>query len=223
MNWIQNFQLFLFDLDGLLVNTEELHYEAYVTMLKRRGYTLEWDFPTYFQIAQQDSKAPEIHIYKEFPQLQKEEPNWSILYAEKKQIVTDLLREKGAPLLPGVHELLTKLAALNKKRCVVTHSPKELVTLLQKHHPILKTITHWITREDYSKPKPDPEGYMKAISQFEAPGDKIIGFEDSVRGMKALMQTKAVAVYINAFDQNNRAHFESLSVPTFESFHRIQL
>ena len=84
MNWIQNFQLFLFDLDGLLVNTEELHYQAYVTMLQRRGYTLTWDFPAYFQIAQQDSKAPEIHIYKEFPKLQKDEPNWAILYAEKK-------------------------------------------------------------------------------------------------------------------------------------------
>ena len=32
MRWISEYQLFLFDLDGLLVNTEELHYQAYKNM-----------------------------------------------------------------------------------------------------------------------------------------------------------------------------------------------
>ena len=80
---------------------------------------------------------------------------------KKKQIVIDLLYNQGAPqLLAGVEEILTLLVQQNKKRCVVTHSSRELVEILQKHHPILKTIPNWITRENYTKPKPDPEGVL---------------------------------------------------------------
>ena len=44
MQWIHDFQLFLFDFDGLLVDTEHLHYQAYVNMLSKHGYKLELNF-----------------------------------------------------------------------------------------------------------------------------------------------------------------------------------
>ena len=43
MEWIHHYQLILFDLDGLLVNTEQLHYQAYKNMLQARGFSLPSD------------------------------------------------------------------------------------------------------------------------------------------------------------------------------------
>lgn len=221
MKWIDQYQLFLFDLDGLLVNTEELHFRAYVTMCKNRGYTLTWDFPTYFRIAQMDAQAPERHIYAEFPALQKEEPSWKILYAEKKKAYLDILQNERAPLFPGVEKLLSLLEKAGKKRCVVTHSAKELADLLKNKNPILHSIPHWFTREDYKEPKPSPDGYLKAIDVLASPSDAIMGFEDSDRGMRALMQTRAQPVLINSIDKETRASFAKEGIPVFSSFEEI--
>ena len=218
MDWIQEYQLFLFDLDGLLVNTEEIHYRAYCEMCKGRGYKLPWSFSEYFRIAQLDAKAPERHIYAAFPKLQQKEPNWAVLYAEKKSAYLRLLQEEPAPLLPGADAMLALLAKAQKKRAVVTHSAKELVTLLRKQNPVLDTIPHWFTREDYSQPKPAPDGYLKAIEVLAAPQDKIIGFEDSLRGMNSLMATPAKPIFINSIDEETRKYFREKGVATFSSF-----
>src|SRR3990172_6839619 len=49
MHWIYQFQLFLFDFDGLLVNTEDLHFAAYQKMCCDRGFELKWDFERFCQ------------------------------------------------------------------------------------------------------------------------------------------------------------------------------
>jgi len=109
------------------------------------------------------------------------------------------LLERDVQLMPGVQEMLMVLQQANIKRCVVTHSPKALVDTIRQQHPILNTIPYWITREDYIHPKPHPEGYQLAISRYATPSDKIIGFEDTWRGIQALLQTRAFPVLIQGF------------------------
>lgn len=196
MSWIHNYQLFLFDFDGLLVNTEEAHYFAYKKMCSDRGVKLDWDFNRYCQSAHYDAEALRIHIYEHFPELYKQEPNWSILYAEKKRALCQLVSEGVVHFMPGAAELLEALKAANISRAVVTHSPNELVQLIRKQNPLLDTIPVWITREHYSHPKPNPECYLKAIEMLAKPHDRVIGFEDTPRGLKALMGTRAQPVLV---------------------------
>ena len=217
MQWIYQYQLFLFDLDGLLVNTEELHFKAYVEMCRTRGYHLPWDFVTYYKIAQQAADAPKRFIYQEFPKLELEEPRWEILYAEKKRIYLQLLENEPVPLLPGAKRILNELQKANICRCIVTHSQAELVRAISKKNPILQSVPHWFTREDYERPKPSPDGYLKAISTLTKPDDKIIGFEDSSRGLRSLMATKATSILINAFEEDLRKEFSKLGVRSFLS------
>lgn len=202
MDWIHHYQLFLFDFDGLLVNTEMLHYEAYRRMINKRGFTLNWDLPTYFKAACFDATGLKKAVYNSFPKLYEMEPNWDVLYAEKKKAYLDLLNEGKLELMPGIDPFLHLLAKENKKRCVVTHSPQEQIETIVKQLPVLSTITHWITRENYTQPKPHPECYQKAIALHAAPQDRVIGFEDSPRGLKALLGSSAEAVLVSSvFDK----------------------
>jgi beta-phosphoglucomutase len=221
MDWIDRYGLFLFDLDGLLVNTEELHYQAYKEMLKKRGFSLLWDFSTYFKIAQQDASAPRCFIYKEFPDLYKMEPNWELLYAEKKREYLALLHRSPVPLFPGVAQFLRLLEAKNKPRCVVTHSGRSLVDVISAKNPILQSIPHWFAREDYNAPKPSPDGYLKAIATLASDDTPVIGFEDSIRGMRALLATRAEAILVNGMEAETRALFANEGVPTYSSFEEI--
>jgi beta-phosphoglucomutase len=197
MQWIQDYQLFLFDFDGLLVNTEEIHFQAYQNMCEKYGFKLDWSFARYCRAAHYRAEGLKEEIYKALPGLYQEQPNWDVLYAYKREQVIHLLESGAVQLMPGVIELLTVLQKDNIKRCVVTHSPHTLVEVVRRQHKILDTIPHWITREHYSQPKPHPEGYQLAIQKFSSAQDKVIGFEDTPRGIEALLQTSAKPVLIS--------------------------
>lgn len=199
MEWIKDYQLFLFDFDGLLVNSEEIHHCAYKRMCERRGVELKWDFPTYCLAAYFNSTGIKEKMYADYPQLHAMEPNWDVLYAEKRKAYLELLDEGRIGLMPGVERLLKTLKKERIKSCVVTHSPLEQIQQLRRQIPLLDLIPHWITREDYKQPKPHPECYQKAIDLFAKDGDKIIGFEDTPRGLQALLGTRAHGVLISSF------------------------
>lgn len=218
MRRIQDYQLFLFDFDGLLVNTEEIHLQAYIRMCAKRGFDLRWDLNRFWQAGHHAAEGLRDNIYAEFPLLYSKEPKWEILYAEKKQAFVELAQEGAVHLMPGAASLLKALQKANIKRCVVTNSAKQLIDAIRQQNPLLDTIPYWITREDYSKPKPSPECYLNAIEKFALPDDKIIGFEDSHRGLNALKMTRALPVLIcpedypglNDVAKQGILHFSSL-------------
>lgn len=188
MQWIEQFDLFLFDFDGLLVNTEELHFKAYQEMCRRYGFDLSWTINQFFEAAHFDSAGLKTAIYTRFPDLLKKEPRWEVLYAEKKKIYEELLQKGTLTLMPGVEDVLKKLAFQNKKRCVVTNSARVQIELIKMQINVLNTIPHWFTREDYKLAKPAPDGYLTALAELKTEGDRVIGFEDSSRGFQSLKE-----------------------------------
>ncbi len=188
MHWIDSYDLFLFDFDGLLVDTEHLHYQAYIAALAQRGHTLDWTFPEFCSLAHLHATALQEALYAKWPDL---DPDWDSLYSDKKKAYLDLLYHGHIQLMPGVASLLSALASKNIRRCVVTHSPQSQIDHIRSRLLPLQTIPHWITRHDYHHPKPHPECYLKAIELYSRPHDRIIGFEDSIRGWQALKQTPA--------------------------------
>jgi HAD superfamily hydrolase (TIGR01509 family) len=218
MDWIQKFDLFLFDFDGLLVNTEELHSAAYREMCRRRGYRLDWSLSEFFEAAHFDATGLREGIYRQFPALLEQEPRWEVLYAEKKKCYQELLEKGDLSLMPGVKEVLIALEHAGKRRCVVTNSTKAQVDLIKEKLPLLKTIPIWFTRENYQEPKPHPECYLTALRQLGQPGDRVIGFEDSTRGLKSLQDAGVrTALLICPPDHPQMENFKGAHFPSFSS------
>lgn len=191
-------------------------------MCSNRGFPLDWDEKTYFQHAMYTAVGIKEGIYRHLPALEKEEPCWDVLYREKKAAYHDLLVTEGVALMPGIQELLAALENANIKRCVVTHSSVEQTALIRKQQPLLDSIPNWITREDYSEPKPASACYMKAIERLYTPGERVIGFEDSPRGLKALLGTFAQGVlisnYFNSVDAKTLSEGFGKEFKYFSSF-----
>lgn len=223
MKWLEDFDLFLFDFDGLLVDTEPLHYQAYKDVLAQRGFFLDWSFAKFCGLAHLSAIALKEALYKEHPAL---DPDWEGVYADKKKAYLRHVEQGKIGLMPGVSELLDALREKNKRRCVVTHSPQEQIDLICSQLPKLNTIPHWITRHQYKEPKPHPECYLKAIELYGESGDRVIGFEDSIRGWQALKQTAARPILICPFDHpllpeaicQGAIHYSSLEYALFKNF-----
>ena len=194
MNWILEYSPIFFDFDGLLVDTEPLHYKAYQTLLKNHGVSCPWNFPTYITLAHKNSVGLRNAITDLAPQLL-ETHSWEELYEEKKAAYDALVDEGGLELMPGAEKMLEIVQTANIPHAVVTNSTFKQISLIREQLPLLKKIPYWITREDYKNPKPAPDAYLKAIEELGA-SDNMLGFEDSLKGIHALEEASITPVLV---------------------------
>jgi beta-phosphoglucomutase len=219
MKWVEDFDLFLFDFDGLLVNTEPLHYQAYLKFCENKGYKLDWSYQEYCMQAHSGPENLKRVFFDLFPDLLEQAPSWEILYNEKKRIYQELLKVNTINLMNGVTNLIDAISDMKKMSVIVTNSTKEQVDFIIAKNKTLQKINHTITRELYEKAKPSPDSYLRAIELYGKKGDRIIGFEDTLKGLNALLKAplQPVLVCDNSHPQLNKIilddnvlHLESL-------------
>ncbi len=220
MKWSSVYELFLFDFDGLLVNTEMLHFQAYQRLCHAHGQDLSWDFDEYCHIAHHHADALRMALFTQYPKLF-QDASWVDLYAEKKRHYFAILQEKPIPLMAGVEQLLNLLERENIPRAVVTHSPAEQIILIRNQNPVLNKIPVWFTREFYHNPKPAPDGYIKAIEAMKGHGKKVIGFEDTPRGFQALQGSGADPILVCEKQAPSAQQLIASGVNHYENFHEI--
>ncbi len=223
MNWVQDYQLFLFDFDGLLVDTEQLHYASYLEMSRRRGCPLNWDFQRFCVEAHSKAMGFFDGLEREYPDVFKEGPSKQELYEEKKRIYVEMLQKTPLELMEGAELLIEALDARKIKSAVVTNSPKAQIEMIKNALPVLQKIPLWVTREDYSTPKPSPEGYLKAIALLANPGDRIVGFEDTLKGLKALIASGVESMLICPADHEHVDEGKRLGAKHFEKLSSINI
>lgn len=214
MTNINNYDLFLFDLDGTLINTEEIHYQSYKESLIQYGYDKEFTFDDYCKICHLDDIAMQKFV----------ETNLNIIYEKfyqtKKTIYLSKLNESLC-LINGFDIFLQELKKLNKKTCIVTHSSRDTIEFILDKIPILKTIDKIITKDDYKLRKPNPECYIKALTFFPECKNPI-GFEDSCKGFLSLRDSNITNVFIG---DETYVHYKQMKpvnvIKTFENFNEI--
>lgn len=183
---VNSFDLFLFDLDGLLVNTEPLHYRCYQEAFQERKEHLPVDFDEYCRLAHTQLQNG-LEIYTS---------DFSAVKKIKKRLYLQALRNAPVEMMQGAKEFLFDVKEKGKTVCVVTNSALEEFQLLQNKVEGLDTISNVITRDDVRIGKPSPEGYLKAVERFGKKEDRVIGFEDTPKGIEALIQAGIQPVLI---------------------------
>ena len=219
MSWILEYSPIFFDFDGLLVNTEHLHYKAYKTLLESYGISFPWDFAAFASVAHKSSTGLSTLITAHAPKLF-EKLDWNAFYEQKKAAYVKLLEEGGLELMPGAKEVLDLVQKAHIPHAVVTNSTLKQITLIREQLPILKKIPHWITREDYANPKPAPDAYLKAIEILGA-SEKMLGFEDALRGIRALEGAAITPVLVCSSDHPQMAEVFPGSLKVYTSFTEI--
>ena len=159
--------LFLIDLDGTLTNTDHLHYEAWSKVL---------DLPASY-IIKIVSDHTINHILVDYP-------NPSSLRQYK---IKEMLKFNDIKLLRNADTFINYIVDNNINHVVVTNTDKTVVDHFKSRLPILNKLKNWVVREDYIRPKPDPECYKLAIHKYGDEDEKnIIGFENSREGINAI-------------------------------------
>jgi len=192
--------LLLFDLDGTLIDTEPVHYDAYRQLLSVRGLQLDWSFESYCLTSHCSSAGVKQRLLTQYPILLNE--SWDDLYREKKRYHMELLKQqKDLPLLPGVQQFLLKTLLPRVTRFVVTQSPRMATSVIWNRDHTMQLAfpdVEWnfVTQDDYKHSKPAPDAYLTAIDRYFSSSINnnnnnttaltIVGFEDTPRGFESL-------------------------------------
>lgn len=169
----------LLDLDGTLLDTEPLHFEAHRRFLATKGIV-----PTESELAGNIGKG-DVGFYLDYMQrhgLSGDAEGWVV---EKTRVLMDLYRAGGVPVQPGAHELLAHAAEAGLVCMVVTSSERELADLALAVSGLADALPQRVCSEDTLRHKPHPEPYLLAAQRLGLPPSACLVFEDSVSGVAA--------------------------------------
>ena len=167
----------LWDNDGVLLDTEELFFEATREALARAGIELTREFFVNFAMGNGRSVFELV-----------EARGWSpdavaALRAERDQAYARMLSGQSR-VIDGVVETLACLRG-KARMAVVTTSLRRHFDLAHGRSGLREFFELDVAREDYVNSKPHPEPYLLALTHLALAPDRCVAIEDSERGLKA--------------------------------------
>lgn len=167
----------LLDLDGTLLDTEPLHFEAHRRFLATQGIV-----PTEAELLGNIGKGDRT-FYRELMQNHGRSGDVDAWVQLKAQALIDLYRSGGVPLQTGARELLDHAASEGIPCLVVTSSEREVARCSLAAAGLAERLPMRICREDTVRHKPHPEPYLLATLRLsQSPGSCLV-VEDSDSGV----------------------------------------
>ena len=169
----------LFDMDGILFDTEIVMKEGWQKAARELNFTL-----TEEHLSQMRGSA--------LPRSRKLFEEWfhgQVTYDEGRAIRTaylnDYIRRNGVPEKPGLHEFLSWLKEHSIKVAVATSTTRRVAEDYWKQSGIDQYINASVCGDEVINSKPDPEIFLKALGKTPFNKDEAVIFEDSENGIRA--------------------------------------
>ncbi len=179
----------VFDLDGLMLNTEDVFELAGVELLARRGLQMTDEI----RRGMMGRRAHEaFEVLKQKTGLQEDLMS---LMLETKELFAQLSENRLA-VMPGLPELLDLIEARGLAKAVATSSPRPYMEYHLLKFDLLKRFPLTLTAEDVTHGKPHPEIYLAAASKLNVDPSEMLVLEDSETGSLAAVNAGAVVVSV---------------------------
>jgi HAD superfamily hydrolase (TIGR01509 family) len=190
----------VFDMDGVLFDTEVLYEEAALAAAASMGLAMT----SAFFRSTVGSPWPFVRsqlIEHYGPSLAVDE-----LSARAREVFSQLI-ETRVLLKPGVVELVDLLDELGLPRAIATSSPRHRVEGHLERHGLSGRFHAIVAHGDYERPKPDPDPYLKAAHGLGIAPHLCLAIEDSHHGVRSAssagMMTVMVPDLLPATDEMN--------------------
>lgn len=179
-----NFQAILFDMDGVIVDSEPLHVAAFQSALKRYGHNLTHDHYKRYFAGKTDETG--FKLYFDFVG---ETVSIPVIMDEKAKAYLELAADQLNPY-PGVIECIHDLTKRQVPLALVTGSLRVEVDVTLKTFQLIDDFKVVVTAEDVTQSKPSPEGYLKGAKTLGIAPSECLVIEDSQSGVQAARNAK---------------------------------
>lgn len=169
----------LFDLDGLLLDSEIVAFKVYEEVGRRFGF--EITLPDFMQnICGQPLRRNIAYVTERF------QLPWSLEDAVQEVLrIEKCILDKGVDVMPGAKELLAFLKENNYKTCVASSSARERSMRLLEQHDLVEYFDDFVFGPEVERGKPNPDIFLKAAEKVDVAPKNCLVLEDSQAGIQA--------------------------------------
>lgn len=179
----------VFDMDGLMFNTEELYEESSRRVLERRNLQLNREV-----LARMMGRPAPIAL-----QIMVDHYDLPMTWQELQEVTgvefRELLQQRLAPM-PGLMRLLDALEQANRPKAVATSSRSDFANLALGRFDLPPRFQFILTGESVVNGKPAPDIYLLAAERLALAPEQILVLEDSENGCRAAVASGAMAVAV---------------------------
>ncbi len=215
INGMENISLVIFDMDGLMFDTERLSLSAWIRAGMVFGYQI--DTSVIMKGIGMNAKGSE-RIFKEhfgeaFP-LER-------IRMLKSDYVSEEIELNGVPVKSGLYELLTYLEDHEFKKAVATSTSRAMAERLLESAGILDRFDVIVCGDEVSEGKPDPEIFRTAARKSWCKPEACIVLEDSANGILAASRAKMIPFLVPDLKKPSN-EIQKLAYNTFESLNEVK-
>ena len=185
----------IFDMDGLMFDTEKLWEETFLVVGRQIGYDLNEEFhnKTIGTNYKTIKGIFENEFGKDFP--------FDEFYIKARKYMDGVISEKGLVLKKGLLELISYLKENNYLMVVASSAKMDRINwYLDVSNIDKKMFDAVISGDDIKRGKPNPDIFIKACQKFGLKGEETIVLEDSNNGIRAAKKAGCISVLIPDLD-----------------------
>lgn len=188
----------LFDMDGVLIEAKEWHYEALNDALELFGMPIDREahLSTFDGLPTKDKLAI-LGQSKGLP-----EPLFKLINDLKQKFTQQIIYQKCHPLFHHQYAL-SSLKREGYKLAVCSNSVRETVHMMMQLSKLDGYLDLQLSNQDVIKAKPDPEIYLLAMEQLGVSPDETLILEDNDHGIQAAKASGAHVMVIGTVDDVN--------------------
>lgn len=197
----------LFDVDGTLAETEEVHRESFNAAFADAGLDWHWSQGLYRELLSVTGGKERIKHYlanynTDFAAPADLDEFVAGLHAAKTRIYTDTVAGGRVPLRPGVKRLLEEARASGLRLAIATTTtPANVTALLQAS--LASDAEDWFeviaAGSMVPNKKPAPDIYFYTLEKMQLKPAECLAFEDSENGLKAALQSDIPTLLTESF------------------------
>ena len=182
----------IFDMDGVIVDTEPVHHYAYNQHFKQLN--IEVNAEMYASFTGNSTK----NIFERLKIQFNLDEDVATLVETKRNLFNDAFDNKeDLYLLDGVEDLIKDLYDNGMQLVLASSSATVTINRVFSRFGLHKYFTHIVSGEDFPKSKPHPAIFLKAAELANTPVENCIVIEDSTNG---IMAAKSAGIYCIGYD-----------------------
>ena len=188
----------VFDMDGVLIEAKDWHYDALNKALKLFGFEISrFDHLTTYDGLPTRRKLEMLSVERGLPvELH------SFINEMKQAYTMEIVHTQCKPRF--VHEYaLSKLKAMDYKLGLASNSIKTTIEVMMQKAKLAQYLDVQMSAEDVTKGKPDPEIYIKAMEHLDLKPSECLIVEDNENGILAARASGAHVLVVKEVDDVN--------------------